>query len=357
MNQIKLDIPYRSQWDVPDADLAAGDCGPTCVAMLLNGLGKMATPDDLYYAIYPELKTNSAMQIPNMGYTNFSHLFKAAQAYGMSLERFTYAPAGALSSLKASLAAGKPSIALVKYTTWRTKTGNNFNGAHFVVVSGCDDDHVLVHDPLFGPAYKTRRAKGIYYEWTNDEFKTAWGGFSLAENPNYACLTSETAFPFVEGGKGKEDKIEKEDHPVVIVDPVKPDDHIPPLAAIKRRIIALAAFEAVPAPNLDDPTSLNYWAYHVGKWGEEIAVHTVKSGDSLWNIAAQYYGQGSKWRAIMVFNELSNSMIAVGQRLEIPLPGRLDVGEAFDPTRPASDEQDGTVPRLTPGEQGPHSVG
>jgi hypothetical protein len=101
MNRVKLDIPYRSQWDVPDADLAAGDCGPTCVAMLLNGLGKAATPDDLYYVIYPELKTNPAMQIPNMGYTNFSHLFNAAQAYNVSLERFTYAPAGALGSLKA----------------------------------------------------------------------------------------------------------------------------------------------------------------------------------------------------------------------------------------------------------------
>jgi hypothetical protein len=321
--------------------------------MLVNGLGKAATPDDLYYVIYPDLKTNPAMQIPNMGYTNFSHLFKAAEAYSLSLERFTYAPAGALGSLKASLAEGKPSIALVKYATWRTKTGNNFSGAHFVVVSGCDDDHVLVHDPLFGPAYKTKREKGIFFEWTNSEFKTAWGDFAITENPNYACLTSETAFPFIEGEDGKEEKKEKEkeEHPVVIVDPVKPDDHtrLPLLEEIKRRIIALAAYEAVPFPNLDDPASLAYWSYHVGKWGEEIAVHVVKSGDSLWNIAAQYYGQGSKWRAIMAFNDLRNNMISVGQQLEIPLSGRLDVGDTFDPTRLATDEQDATVSRPTVG--------
>ncbi len=352
MNRIKLDIPYRSQWDVPDADLAAGDCGPTCVAMLVNGLGKAVTPDDLYYVIYPDLKTNPAMSIPNMGYTNFSHLYKAAQAYDLTLRRFTYTAAGGLSSLKVSLAEGKPSIALVKYATWRAKTGNNFSGAHFVVVSGCDDDHVLVHDPLFGSAYKTKRDTGIYFEWTNDEFKTAWSGFAVTENPNYACLTTEDVFAFVEGGE------EKKEQPIVIVDPVKPDDHrLPLLEELKRRIVALAAYEGVPTPNLDDPTSLAYWAYHVGYWGEDVTVHVVGAGDSLWTIAGKYYGQGSKWLAIMAFNGLRNNMIRAGQRLDIPLPGRLDVGETFDPTREALEEQEGAVPRLAADGSVPPSFG
>lgn len=355
MNLVKLNVPYRSQWDVPDANLAVGDCGPTCVAMLLNGLGKTATPNDLYYVIYPELKNAPNKQVPNKGYTNFGQLFKLAQAYGVMLDRFTYAPGGALNNLKASIVAGKPSIALVKYATWRAKTGNNFDGAHFVVAVGCDDDHVLVHDPLFGSGYGTDRAKGAYFEWANDEFKTAWGGFAITENPNYACLTTEAIIPFVAGaepspdtgtdGKTGQTTSGEEPQPVNVTP-------LPLLAELKRRIVALAAYEVTPAPNLDDPVSLNYWSFHVGQWGAQIALHIVNSGDSLWSIAAQYYGQGGKWRAIMAYNELPNSVLSVGQRLEIPLPGRLDVGDTLDPTRQASEEQDAKVPLHNPSSGG-----
>ncbi len=344
MSRIKLDIPYRSQWAVPDADLAVGDCGPTCVAMLLNGQGNAVTPDDLYLVLYPELKTNPGMAVPNKGYTNFGHLFKAAQAHNLTLKRFTYSPAGALNSLKASLAEGKPSIALVKYTTWRKKTGNNFDGAHFVLVVGSDDDKVYVHDPLFGSAYGTRPENGTYFEWTNDEFKTAWGGFSIEENPNYACLTSEVAFPFKRGSAPPK-------KPVKPKDTDTPVDQIPLLADLKRRILALAAYENAPVPNLDDPVTLNYWAYHVGKWGAEVTVHVVENGDSLWTVAGSYYGQGSKWRAIAAYNALPNSMIAIGQHLEIPMPGQLDVSDIHDPTVPAVEEMEGAVP--LPGHGGP----
>lgn len=341
MDRIKLDIPHRSQWDVPSADLAVGDCGPTCVAMLLNGLGQQVTPDDLYYVIYPDLKDNPGAAVPNKGYTHFGQLARAALAHGLTLERYTYAPGGALESLKTSLQDGSPSIVLVKYVTWRARTGNDFSGAHFVIAVGCDDEHVLVHDPLFGSAYKTKPAKGAFFEWTNDEFKTAWGGFEITENPNYACLTAQRIYSFLEGKPAKEEEKKEEkvgkEHEKKPVDMTAADD------AVKRRILALAAYEGAAVPNLDDKAALSYWVYHVGRWGEQIAVHIVKSGDSLWNIAAQHYGQGGKWRAIMAYNELTGSVIAVGQRLEVPLPGLLDVSELIDPTQPAIEEQDGVV--------------
>ncbi len=354
MPVVKLNIPHRSQWAVPDADLAAGDCGPTCVAMLLNGLDIPVTPDDLYADIYPELKTNPAMKIPNLGYTNFTHLFTAATAHGLTLKRFTYSPAGALKSLKASIDEGKPSIALVMYTTWRAKTHNSFDGAHFVVAVGYNDDHVYVHDPLFGSAYHTEPEDGAYFQWTDDEFKTAWSGFTPGDNPNYACLTAQSTFPFLEGAAPDDvDTGEKEDERET-VHTFTSQGRLPLLAELKRRIMALAAYEGASAPNLDDAATLNYWAYHVGKWGETAEIHVVKDGDSLWNIAAEHYGQGSKWHAIMAFNELPNSMIAVGQRLEIPLPGQLDVSELLDPTTPAHDELEGSVP--LPGHGGPEPI-
>lgn len=48
-------------------------------------------------------------------------------------------------------------------------------------------------------------------------------------------------------------------------------------------------------------------------------VHTVIKGDSLWNIAVTYYGDGFKWTEIATENKLANaSLIEVGQELVIP---------------------------------------
>jgi len=56
--------------------------------------------------------------------------------------------------------------------------------------------------------------------------------------------------------------------------------------------------------------------------GQEIALpttHTVKEGESLWQIAEQYYLSGYNWVDITEANQLSNpDLIAAGQKLEIP---------------------------------------
>lgn len=48
-------------------------------------------------------------------------------------------------------------------------------------------------------------------------------------------------------------------------------------------------------------------------------IHTVKSGESLWQIAQQYFGNGFKWQDIAITNNLTdeNSLIE-GQQLIIP---------------------------------------
>ena len=77
MGLVKLNIPYRSQW-ADDAKNHETDCGPTCVAMILNGVGISSTPDGLY------------QHIPGKGYsdyTNFIELRKAAEAKGLQLKR------------------------------------------------------------------------------------------------------------------------------------------------------------------------------------------------------------------------------------------------------------------------------
>ena len=47
-------------------------------------------------------------------------------------------------------------------------------------------------------------------------------------------------------------------------------------------------------------------------------IYTVKKNDTLWGIASKYYGYGIKWRIIYDYNNLSSTILRVGQKLIIP---------------------------------------
>ncbi len=51
---------------------------------------------------------------------------------------------------------------------------------------------------------------------------------------------------------------------------------------------------------------------------ENEITHTVVKGDTLWSISKKYLGDGVKWRKIMYYNNLSSTLIRVGQVLKIP---------------------------------------
>ena len=49
-----------------------------------------------------------------------------------------------------------------------------------------------------------------------------------------------------------------------------------------------------------------------------VTVYTVQKNDTLWGIASKYYGYGIKWRIIYDYNNLSSTILRVGQKLIIP---------------------------------------
>ena len=51
---------------------------------------------------------------------------------------------------------------------------------------------------------------------------------------------------------------------------------------------------------------------------EPYETYTVKTGDTLWQIAKEYLGSGTKYTEIMKINELKTSTIRTGQVLKIP---------------------------------------
>lgn len=50
----------------------------------------------------------------------------------------------------------------------------------------------------------------------------------------------------------------------------------------------------------------------------DYTTYKVVKGDSLWKIAAKFYGYGVKWRIIYNYNKLTSTTIRVGQVLKIP---------------------------------------
>ena len=118
---------------------------------------------------------------------------------------------------------------------------------------------------------------------------------------------------------------------------------------LRKRINALAAFQGLPAPDLDDPVQASYWATHVGDWGKEVLTHKVGSGDSYSGMAFKYYNNGALWPAIQKYNGLTNTWLFIGQILHIPQIGATNIVEAASPDTPAVEvDQTGKVPSQSP---------
>jgi len=330
MATVKLNIPYRSQWD-DDANDHEADCGPTCVTMLLNGLGQAISPDEVYQYIGPKGRRQ---------FTTFTDLRNAALGGGnLTLTYQQYRnETEAFNHLYDNINNGKAFVALVKYESWQSFTGNQFRGGHFVNVVGYSDTHVFIHDPLFG--LWVQRDNGNFYKMTNRRFMSGWGGFAITENPNFACMLSDKVFPFLR--KPHEEEIVPVELPQI-------DDDL------RRRIISLAAFEGKLTPNLEDTETAVFWVNHVGNWAKETQLHIVQTGDTYSSLSNRYYGNPALWRPIQKYNMLPNTFLFIGQRLHIPLPGAAIEEAIIGPNAPAEAVPEAMVP--LPGHGGPDPTG
>jgi uncharacterized protein YvpB len=177
---IKLAVPFISQFD-PTASTHNADCGPSCLAMILNA-GRQPlqhiTVDDLY---------SRHLQHKEVGdFTLVSEMVDIGNQEGLSsLSRQFPGQDQALDGLRNLVRQNTPFVALVNYTAWDDVAQNNFQGGHFVVVTGFDDQHVFVHDPLFRG---NRRGQGEHFVWRNDKFLAGWGTGHQIQNPDFVAI-------------------------------------------------------------------------------------------------------------------------------------------------------------------------
>jgi hypothetical protein len=282
-----LNIAYKSQYD-PDAAESRNDCGPACLAMLLNGLGVAVTTDAVFQ------RTGA----PVDGYISTAQLMRVSESYNTPLE---YHQGWGLGELRAMIDLARPVIALVHYATFSeldpgVSTQSEFKGPHYVLVVGYDESHLIVHDPLWTG---DRREEGAYRAWSQAVFMQAWGrchedGDAQGNcNPDFSAVVSVRAMTL--GARTQA------------------------AAEVLRRLRAKAAFAGELQPDLADPEILRTCLAALGDWGQRVTSREVQPTDTLWSLAQAYYGSGLKMNVIQYFNGLTPSdVIQTGQILLIP---------------------------------------
>jgi hypothetical protein len=122
-------------------------------------------------------------------FTKLGEMLEIGAGEGLNPKRLDYPDAEkALAALQESVRQGIPFVALINYSKWDEIAKNGFKSGHFVVVTGFDANHVLVHDPIFRAE---RRSEGEFFVWRNQRFLDGWGSGLEIGNPNFAAIMPE----------------------------------------------------------------------------------------------------------------------------------------------------------------------
>lgn len=167
-----LNTSYRSQWDTDGSDFAS-DCGPACVAMVLEHYGVRVDINQL---------SREAGMTAGRPFTLPVELIRAAMLHGVTLVRRLPC---IVADLAIELDAGRPVIVLIHYGSIDNRQDKNYTKGHWVVVVGVDSDTVYIHDPNWRGAARDNGRAMVVSSATFDE---AWQKCTLDGNSARQCL-------------------------------------------------------------------------------------------------------------------------------------------------------------------------
>jgi hypothetical protein len=146
---------YRSQWDA-DASGRVNDCGPACVAMVLDRFGEHVTIDAISNVVMPGQDVGSATWDLVHALRSATSKVNASQWIGT---------ANAFPAL--------PAICLVKYSGFARSSvwDVGFFGWHWLLLLKLNEAGVVCHDPNYTGS---RRNEGAYKRYSRQEFDAAF---------------------------------------------------------------------------------------------------------------------------------------------------------------------------------------
>ena len=174
-----VDVPYRSQ-EGANAAKYRNDCGPACVAMLvdwyhtLKGLPAVNMTIDQYAGETTLSKSDTGLRS--------DQLIPLAAAHGLPLKLTNNAN---LQAIMAEITAGRPTIALISYGPLISRENKADSGGHFVIVTGYDSNNVYVNDPDWWNNGGIQASAGHNWQIPMTQFTNA---LRLSPVPNQGCF-------------------------------------------------------------------------------------------------------------------------------------------------------------------------
>lgn len=162
---VLLPVPYVSQLGA-GADAHHNDCGAASAVMLLQAyLNIQMTVNEFY----------TKFALSGDPYLSVTQLRNAMSSVGVLTD---FQATLSVQDLFVALAAGKPSIVLLRYKVLYDAglTEKSFEGPHFAVAVGMDIKNIYLHDPLY-----TDLAAGNAHPYPLNIFWQAWK--EVATNP------------------------------------------------------------------------------------------------------------------------------------------------------------------------------
>jgi hypothetical protein len=190
---IRLNVPYSSQLDEKTYTSHA-DGGLASLAMILNANKPAAEQVTVAALEGRHLRRRRVRH-----FTTISELLSVGRSEGLAMSCQVFADANqALTELHNLLQAGRPFITLVNYSRWHAIARKSPIRGYLVVVTGYDEEHVYVHDPLFRSG---RPNPGEFFMWGNQQFLDGWGSTDQLGQEKFVAVVPDKRVAHVEEGE------------------------------------------------------------------------------------------------------------------------------------------------------------
>jgi hypothetical protein len=168
--RLVLEVPARSQFD--GSDYQSANCGPTALAMILEGFG-LRVEAAMLRSLINALQGTIANRDEGVALDYLAYLASEAGLRPTGLR----APGGyrrwSVAAIREEVQRGHPVITLVKMRELPDHTGSRSTVDHYVVVVGLDGDDLLINDSA------SPKGSGLQRPVTAAQLERAWAASSI----------------------------------------------------------------------------------------------------------------------------------------------------------------------------------